>query len=280
MRAAALGILILLLAAPCAAASVAVGNVKTPERTAADHPFPVSLTLHNTGPARTVTLLAALYDYGSEACGPATDPRFRTFTHVTQERVRLPADGQVQFPPAGRSWLHRYTADEIPERDTLELCIFVAAAEEAGPQIQYEAYASVPLSVRRVNQPPTGDFSWSPTAPAATDDVLFVATGADPDGDTLSYRWDFGHANASGRAVAPGERATHFFYPEGAYVVTLIVSDGIVETPLEKGIQILPASGVAEGEVPAVAIQPGADTPLTWWIPVLAVGMALLWRRR
>lgn len=268
----------LVLLAPMAQAAVTVENVKVPERTAAARPFPVSMSLFNDGPARTVTLMAALYEFrdGEGPCGPATDARFRTFTHLSQERVDLPANARIAWPPEGRSWIQRYDARDVPARpDTMELCVFVAR-NAPGPQLDYEAFASVPLSVRAVNAPPTGAFSWSPETASATDDVVFSATGSDADGDPLAFRWDFGHANATGRAVATGPRAVHFFYPEGDYVVTLVVSDGMDETPVERGVRI--GAPRSEDEVPAGVVEQ-ARTPSAWWLPVAALALVALRRR-
>lgn len=278
MRAVA-ALAVLLVLAPGAEAAIAVGNVRVPERTAADHPFPVSLRLHNDGDARAVTLLAALYAYeeGKEPCGAQTDPRFRTFTHVAQERVHLPARGSVDFPSSGRLWLQRYGPEDAPSTPaTMELCVFVADADAPGPQIEYEAYASVPLWARARNAPPTGEFTWTPTNPEETDDVVFVGEGRDPDGDPVSFRWDFGHANATGRAVAEGQRVVHFFYPEGDYVVTMVVTDGMDETSVEKGIRVIHAP--APGETSAIEVEP-QETPLAWWLPLAALAL-LAWRRR
>lgn len=47
------------------------------------------------------------------------------------------------------------------------------------------------LYVRSVNRPPTADFSWTPMNPTVGDTVQFVNRSSDPDGDGLSYRWEY-----------------------------------------------------------------------------------------
>ncbi len=67
------------------------------------------------------------------------------------------------------------------------------------------------------NQPPDAGFSWS-----CNDlDCSFSNTSTDPDGDPLTYIWDFGDGTSS-TAVSPG----HSYGSGGQYSVTLTASDG------------------------------------------------------
>jgi parallel beta-helix repeat protein len=79
-------------------------------------------------------------------------------------------------------------------------------------------------------QDPTGPTNHSPWADAGRNrtgrinrKLRFTATGSlDPDGDPLSYSWDFG----DGSSAAAGFRALHTYTAPGTYAVTLTVSDG------------------------------------------------------
>jgi hypothetical protein len=51
--------------------------------------------------------------------------------------------------------------------------------------------------------------------------VTFSASGSDPDGDPLTYTWDFGDGTTD-----RGPSLFHVFYDEGQFRVTLTVSDG------------------------------------------------------
>jgi PKD repeat protein len=51
--------------------------------------------------------------------------------------------------------------------------------------------------------------------------VTFSASGSDPDGDPLTYTWDFGDGTTD-----QGATLFHTFYDEGQFKVTLTVSDG------------------------------------------------------
>ena len=56
--------------------------------------------------------------------------------------------------------------------------------------------------------------------------VTFDGSGSsDPDGDTLTYKWDFGDGS-SGAGVSP----THTYIAGGEYTVTLVVNDGKVDS--------------------------------------------------
>lgn len=93
--------------------------------------------------------------------------------------------------------------------------------------LYYTTYASGG-QIRRIsasagqNRAPTAVLSAAPQFGAAPLTVAFSAAGStDPDGDALSYDWDFGDgsAHASGAAVA-------YQYAAGTYTATLKVSDG------------------------------------------------------
>jgi hypothetical protein len=74
------------------------------------------------------------------------------------------------------------------------------------------------------NQPPTARLSATPTSGPAPLTVSFDASGSDdPDGDALTYEWNFGDGTQTG-----GQTPTvdHTFGTAGAYSVLLTVSDG------------------------------------------------------
>ena len=71
-------------------------------------------------------------------------------------------------------------------------------------------------------QPPTASFSHSPEAPLVNQNITFDASSStDPDGQIVSYMWDFGDGgNATGQVVQ------HFYTTVGGnYTITLTVTD-------------------------------------------------------
>lgn len=74
----------------------------------------------------------------------------------------------------------------------------------------------------RVNGNPTTSLTVSESQPLmGATSVSFAATGSDPDGDPLSYSWNFGDGDtATGAAVA------HTFGAAGTFSVVVTVTDG------------------------------------------------------
>lgn len=253
-----------------------VEGIDVPDRTMAEKPFPANVTLRNDGPARSVYLFAAIYreQQGTGPCGPASDPRFGSFTHLVQETVRLPAQSTIVYPDEDDEWLHRYRTEHVdPAPAVAEFCVFVANAT-SGPALEFESFATTELSVRGVNAKPSADFTWEPEKPGATQDVRFRAQGSDADGDPVSFAWDFGHVNASGRARALGEAATTFFYPAREFVVTLIASDGLEDTSLTRTITVL------EEEPPTPTQKGPLGIPMGGALALGALALASFrWRR-
>lgn len=261
---------------PTASAAVRIEETGLPEATLAGRAFEARVTLVNDGAAaEDVLLLAALYRGSGDACGERSDPRFHGFTHLVQQEIRVPARARLSYPPEGERWLHRYDAEGVPEAPAAwEHCVFVARSAP-GPAIDYEDFASSTLSVRARNTPPVASFSLLPEAPRVSEDVRFAASAEDPEGDAVSFRWDFGHVNASGRATATGAAATHFFYPAGTYRVVLVASDGLDEARVEREVRVL-----SPGEAPVVTArgEGGRGTPLPAAFAILALALAA--RRR
>lgn len=218
-------LLLLTLALPLVSAQgevVDIVRVETPARTMAEQPFSANVTVQNRGGPVTLDLLAALYSPGATDCGPATDPSFRGFTHLVQERLDL-APGETRVIA---DWRNAYGQERV-EAKPREMTWCVFAARSDGTRLDYLDVEVVALSARGENARPTASFSWSPERPRVAEDVRFVARGQDADGDPVTFAWDFGRFDASGRARAEGEVATHAFYPEGTYTVTLTASDGL-----------------------------------------------------
>jgi glucose/arabinose dehydrogenase/PKD repeat protein len=94
------------------------------------------------------------------------------------------------------------------------------------------------------NQPPTlTSLSVSPKSGSAPVDTTFSALATDPDGDALTYRWDFG----DGSAPSSSRNTTHRYSVGGVYSATLTVTDP-THTVLSDPIKI------SVGSPPAVAI--------------------------
>lgn len=75
--------------------------------------------------------------------------------------------------------------------------------------------------IRVLNNPPEARFTVWPKDPWAKEPVSFDASlSTDPDGDPLTYRWDFGDGGS-----AEGKVVQHTYAKAGEYVVILTVTD-------------------------------------------------------
>ncbi len=85
-----------------------------------------------------------------------------------------------------------------------------------------------------------------------TDNLFqFYGHGFDPDGQAVTYSWDFGDGN-----TAEGEAVTHYYAEGGEYTVTLTVSDGVNETTATQEITVGEGSGTnGENAGPTVQIR-------------------------
>ena len=133
--------------------------------------------------------------------------------HVSGVAALLMANGVVTTP------------DEI--REALQ-----SSAEDKGAAGWDPAYgwgivdAHAALTYTPVpNNPPVADAGGPYTGTEDTD-VTFDGSGSsDPDGDTLTYSWDFGDGS-NGSGVNP----THVYTAGGTYTVSLVVNDGKVNS--------------------------------------------------
>lgn len=76
------------------------------------------------------------------------------------------------------------------------------------------------ITVEVDNRPPTSAFDWTPSLPDDAIKVEFADRSTDPDGEVVSWCWDFGDRSTS-TTKSPG----HQFPDDGIYTVTLVVQD-------------------------------------------------------
>ena len=109
---------------------------------------------------------------------------------------------------------------------------------------------SAAISAPPVNLAPVAD-PGGPYAAEPGQAITFDGSGsADPNGDALSYSWDFGDGS-TGSGVSP----THTYAAAGIYTVTLTVSDGQLDSN--------PAATSAEIAVPPATPAPPANSAPT-----------------
>lgn len=92
------------------------------------------------------------------------------------------------------------------------------------------------------NEDPEADFSFAPDEPVAEEDVQFMSTSDDADGNLVSFSWDFDDDGAFDDGF--GSQVTRGFLAVGTYPVSLEVTDddGATDT-VTKNVTVGPRAG-------------------------------------
>lgn len=102
---------------------------------------------------------------------------------------------------------------------------------------------SISKPVTVAANPPTADFTWTPTNPETFQEINFIDLSTD-DGDIVSWIWDFDDGNTSTQ-----QHPTHVYADDGNYTVHLEVGDddGAIDT-ISKQISVLNRRPQAEDD--------------------------------
>ncbi|HYG73401.1 MAG TPA: Ig-like domain-containing protein, partial [Planctomycetota bacterium] len=113
-------------------------------------------------------------------------------------------------------------------------------AAESGP---------VKVSITLTNTAPSATSGAAPTSATPSQFITFTSTGTDPDGDALTYLWDFGDG-----ATSTDQNATHAYAEVGSYTATVTVSDaagGTASASVTIQVSKAPTGRVTTGDVVA-----------------------------
>ncbi|WP_075341626.1 PKD domain-containing protein [Tenacibaculum agarivorans] len=116
---------------------------------------------------------------------------------------------------------------------------YVATLTVSDGTDQATATKTITVTEEVVNRAPIADFTTDVNSGESPLTVQFDASGSsDPDGDVLTYSWDFGDSNSS-----TGISVSHNYTTPGAYTATLTVNDGSLEDTQTITITVSDTSG-------------------------------------
>jgi len=170
--------------------------------------------------------------------------------------------GDDAFDPEGGPLSYRWTLDgnEVGATQDVtvtitELGAHVAELTVTDPGGQ-TASDAVSITVE-ANQAPTADIVASSASGTAQSPVAFDGSGStDPNGDQLSYHWDFGDGTS-----ASGVQVEHAYAEAGTYTAALTVSDGELSDTAQVTITV--AAAPSAPDAPVLQATAGADGTVT-----------------
>jgi YVTN family beta-propeller protein len=173
-------------------------------------------------------------------------------------------------PDGGFAYVTNATANAVSVIATATNTVVATVGVEAGPS----GVAITPTPPGDGNQPPSADAGGPHAADEGTSIGFDGSSSFDPDGDPLSYDWDFGDGSAHGSGATP----VHVYADNGTYTITLSVDDGhggsdVATTTATIGnvapqVNAGTASSVQSGQTLSfrgdVTDAGAADTPSSW----------------
>ena len=147
--------------------------------------------------------------------------------------------GTASLPPTA-SWtdFHDVTIPLEPEGTSGRLYFTFRAMSSTNPTdlFDLDEFTFIGKGVAS-NSAPTASATADKLAGPAPLTVAFTGTGADADGDTLSYAWDF---TSDGTTDATTADASHTYEEPGEYTATFTVSDGERSRSVEIDLEAYP----------------------------------------
>ncbi len=143
--------------------------------------------------------------------GDGTPDRSIGIARLRQQKVAAPYSPVVLGVPAGHAGAFLPTVNfrigDSHRYDQMVRIVFW------GPNIE-------DLESADPNEPPVAQFAFTPTQPSTLDTVRFTDQSTDPDGEVVSWRWEFGDGNTSTL-----RNPTHRYTRKGTFTVRLTVTD-------------------------------------------------------
>jgi PKD repeat protein len=133
---------------------------------------------------------------------------------------------QTDMVPANENWQFAIVCLGLTSECGLDDAFGLSCSSENTIEgyLETAKMSSVPYDLTGTGvkkQPPVASFTYSPENPIVAETITFNASSSyDPDGEIISYTWDFGDGGTT-----EGQVVTHVYSEPGEYNVTLTVTD-------------------------------------------------------
>ena len=142
-------------------------------------------------------------------------------TNETNGELSSSTIGHVHMTSDGANLAYDSQSSEYRKVRTRDIASDKTVSSSGGEWHYYGGFWQLPTSVAQ-NNPPTVKLTPSRTKGEVPLTVVFRTTASDPDGDTLTYSWDFGDGGKAGNK----NKKTHTYQNAGTYTTKVTVSDG------------------------------------------------------
>lgn len=212
-----------------------IDNGQTIDITAVEHPalivpgkvFYVNVTAKNKASVdHSFGLFVVIYRIEPDgSCDSGTGDAYLERVSAFVKSVDLKAGEETTIRGEENHWAHQVSVERGLATGEYEVCAWAESFKKGTMENPvfpwFYDYFPYRQALRATNAAPNVTIAPGPVTVEPNVAVAFAASATDADGDTVSFKWDFGDGTKG-----EGEAPSHAFRLEGNFTVNAIASDG------------------------------------------------------